>query len=108
MLQKVGMQTATFSLWVVKYNTPYAGLLVYYQGVKIYNNNIEVVSFVIGFGSNRTIVVKFEVNVKKCGRGNSFCSLFVFQDIWGYINGIQIAKFGLLIERTSSIYLKVR
>jgi hypothetical protein len=24
----------------------------------------------------------------------------------GYINGIQLAKFGLLIDRTSSIYLK--
>jgi hypothetical protein len=45
--------------------------------------------------------VKFEVNVKKCGRGNSFCSLFLFKDIWVYINGIQLAKFGLLIERTS-------
>ena len=35
--------------------------------------------------------------------------LFVLsQVLLGYINGIQLAKFGLLIERTSPIYMKVR
>jgi hypothetical protein len=30
------------------------------------------------------------------------------QDLWGYINGIQLANFGLYIDKTLSIYLKVR
>jgi hypothetical protein len=30
------------------------------------------------------------------------------QVLLGYINGIQLAKFGLLIDRTSPIYMKVR
>jgi hypothetical protein len=32
----------------------------------------------------------------------------VFVVFFGYINGIQLAKFGLLIDKTSSIYTKVR
>jgi hypothetical protein len=31
-----------------------------------------------------------------------------FSSYLGYINGIQLAKLGLLIDRTSSIYLNVR
>jgi hypothetical protein len=35
--------------------------------------------------------------------------LFILSQVFlGYINGTQLAKFGLLIDRTSSIYLKVR
>jgi hypothetical protein len=33
---------------------------------------------------------------------------FISSSLGGYINGIQLAKFGLLIDRTPSIYLKVR
>ena len=54
-----------------------------------------------------TIGVKFEVNVKKWGRWSCFCRFFYLNSL-GNINGIQIVKFGLLIDRTSSIYLKVR
>ena len=45
----------------------------------------------------------FEVNVKKWGRGNCF----FYRSCLGYINGIQFAKFGLLLDITSSIYTKV-
>ena len=68
---------------------------------KIYIEKTEVVSFVIE--SDRKFTV--EVIVKTLGRGCCFFNLTFF---WGYINGIQLAQFGLLIDRTSTINLKLR
>ena len=50
---------------------------------------------------------KFQVNFKKWW-GSRLCSNFLLsQPLWRYIYGIQLAKVRLLIDRTSSIYLKV-
>jgi len=50
--------------------------------------------------------VKFKVNVKK--EPDDVVSVFFNSSSLRYNNGIQLAKFGLLIDRTSSINLKVR
>jgi len=43
------------------------------------------------------------------GKGNGFCCVVSFiSSSLGFIYGIQSAKCGLLIDRTSSLYLKVR
>jgi hypothetical protein len=63
----------------------------------MYISKIDVCFFIIESGRNWTIVVKYEVNVKKCDRGNCFLYLNV---LW-YINGIQLAQIEMLINRTS-------
>jgi ABC-type dipeptide/oligopeptide/nickel transport system permease subunit len=42
------------------------------------------------------------------GQRKQFLVSLLFQLLLGYINGILLAKFGLLIDRTLSIFLKVR
>ena len=71
---------------------------------KSHNAKIEIVCFVIKSGRKLIIGVKFEVNFKKM---KLFLLFPLSQDLRGYINRIQEAKLGLLIDRTSSI-LKVR
>ena len=68
---------------------------------------IEVVSFVIEVGIMLNIGLKFEVDVKKCDRGSCLC-YFLYLKSFGYVPGIQLAKLGLPIDRTSSIYLYMR
>ena len=72
-----------------------------------YNCQIEVVSFVIEVGRMLTIGLKFEVDVKNSGRGSCYC-YFLYLKSFGYVPGIQLAKLGLTIDRTSSIYLYMR
>ena len=72
----------------------------------MYYDDINVVSFVIESGKTLSIGVRFEANVKKWGRWSCFCCLFLSPVLWDYINGIQVSKFWLIIDRTSLIHLK--
>jgi hypothetical protein len=53
---------------------------------EIYNGKSDVVSFVIKPGRKLTISVKFEVNVKKWGRGNCFCCFLNIS--WKFFRGM--------------------
>jgi hypothetical protein len=64
---------------------------------------IDVFSFVIESGRKMTIGVISPNEKQKSGSVLSIISSY-----FGYSNGIQLAKFGLLIDRTSPIYLNVK
>ena len=67
-----------------------------------------VVCFVITFGRKLTIGLEFEVNIKKWGRERVVSVVCFISRALGYIDGIQLAKCRLLIDRASLMYLKVR
>ena len=54
-------------------------------------------------GRKLTIGVKFEINVREMkARETVSVDSFISQVLWWYVNGIQLAKVELLIDRTSS------
>ena len=65
---------------------------------KIYNGKIEVVSFVIDPGWKITIGVKFKIN----SRNQTFFVVSLISSSIPYINGIQLAKFVIFLDRTLS------
>jgi hypothetical protein len=54
-------------------------------------------------GKELDIGIKLEGNFKKSRRGSCFCCL-LYLKFFGYINGIQSAKFGLLIDTIINIH----
>jgi hypothetical protein len=54
-------------------------------------------------GKELDIGIKLEGNVKKSRSGSCFCCL-LYLKFFGYINGIQSAKFGLLIDTIINIH----
>jgi hypothetical protein len=79
-LWKVWIKTASsseaYELWNIN-SIRRNGLHITIKVWKIYNGKIEVVSFIIKPDRKLTIGVKLEVNIKKWGRGNCFCSSFI-------------------------------
>ena len=79
--------------------------------MEIYNGKIEILTFVILSIADRNLIigVKFDLNVKKMRQMTSAVSDDSFiSSIWGYINGIHITMFGVLIVIVSSVYMKLR
>ena len=79
--------------------------------MEIYNGKIEILTFVILSIADRNLIigVKFDLNVKKMRQMTSAVSDDSFiSSIWGYINGIHITMFGVLIVIASSVYMKLR
>ena len=74
---------------------------------KIYSGKIEVVSFVIKYGREFTIGGKFNV-MSRNEAVEAVSVVSVISSCLVCINGLQLAKLELLIDRTSSIYMKVR
>ena len=67
---------------------------------------LKLFFFYLKSGRKLTIGVKFQVNVRKRGRGS--CCFFLSQVLFDMLMESSQQNFGLLIERISSIYLKVR
>lgn len=79
--------------------------------MEIYNGKIEILTFVILSIADRNLIigVRFDLNVKKMRQMTSAVSDDSFiSSIWGYINGIHITMFGVLIVIASSVYMKLR
>jgi len=74
---------------------------------KIYNGKIEVVSFmsfVTGSCRKLTISFKFEVHIKKWGRGSCFsCFCCLLQVLCSIL--MEFSQQSLLMDKTSSKYL---
>jgi hypothetical protein len=73
---------------------------------KIYDFKIEVIPFIINFSTELTTVVKSRYKSNN-DADEAVSVVSLISSSGGYINGRNSANLGLLIEKTSSIYLYV-